>query len=487
MYSIGNNNCRPKRLQGIRRKMLELDCIGCSEENLKFVFDSFSNFESDLLRAESNLQVCADDAQSSDGIRSIFPCILKHVLNVLPMLPAASEVSDCELNTRPCQDDLSDKPGQLNLIIQSDRLRSFLGLALLSFGGTLSSNVILFNATTLPVTQTQVESFSVALVKGLSDTSEAGPAIAQSELDELLDIDLEIPNNDDIRAFADTWNRSLILWDSGVISSSDLPANYSNSFFDLTEASSFVSDFKRDRVSVKREGFNGFGDAWTKAVEGQQFEKARLLAGVCANVRVKIEQELTLTRIGFQAKLEIGNDGSTPLEEISVTLRINPFQNYTYDATSLFVIDEPDLNKITSVDGNGTLIANSDGAVTWLMMPLTEAAPVFDTKYEVSGILFYVISGVEYIQNLSPDTITVKPDPQLHLTYFHSRIAFSDDPFTEDIIEPAQPFHLGILIENKGCKYCLSLSNMHLHILYTIISIFQYIFFVQMAKHQMSR
>merc|ERR1719343_1461329 len=75
---------------------------------------------------------------------------------------------------------------------------------------------------------------------------------------------------------------------------------------------------------------------------------------------------------------------------------------------------------------------------------------MFDTKYEVSGILTYVISGVEYVQNLSPDTITVKPDPQLHLTYFYSRTAYSDDPFTENIIEPAQPFHLGILIENRG-------------------------------------
>ena len=47
------------------------------------------------------------------------------------------------------------------------------------------------------------------------------------------------------------------------------------------------------------------------------------------------------------------------------------------------------------------------------------------------------------------DTITVRPDPQLYLTYFHSREVFSDDPFTPQI-EPPIPFQLAILIENKG-------------------------------------
>lgn len=67
----------------------------------------------------------------------------------------------------------------------------------------------------------------------------------------------------------------------------------------------------------------------------------------------------------------------------------------------------------------------------------------------MSGILVYRIDGIEYVQNLAPDTITVKPDPQLYLTYFMSRTVYSDDPFSVEL-EPALPFHLGLLIENRG-------------------------------------
>ena len=186
-----------------------------------------------------------------------------------------------------------------------------------------------------------------------------------------------------------------------------------------------------------------------KGVEGQQFEEARILAGVCANVRLQIRQELTLTRIGFEAQLEVSNAGASPLEDFSVTLRINQFSDFENDSTDLFVVGSPELDGITSIDGNGTLSANSDGSVRWLMIPLTEAAPQFDTIYAVSGIMVYTIDGVSYTQNLAPASITVRPDPQLYLTYFQSRVAYADDPFTAEI-EPSTPFHLGILVENQG-------------------------------------
>lgn len=182
---------------------------------------------------------------------------------------------------------------------------------------------------------------------------------------------------------------------------------------------------------------------------------------------MKIEQELTLTRIGFEARLEISNDGPVPLTDLSVTLRVNPFNNFTEDSTELFVFGDPQLDEVTSVDGEGVLPAATTGRVVWLILPLTEAAPQFDTKYDIGGILLYTIDGVEYIQNLAPDTvsqvsprfnhrltssrqITVMPDPQLYLTYFHSRNVYSDDPFTAGVVEPAIPYQLGLLIENRG-------------------------------------
>ena len=48
-----------------------------------------------------------------------------------------------------------------------------------------------------------------------------------------------------------------------------------------------------------------------------------------------------------------------------------------------------------------------------------------------------------------PDTITVKPEPQLRITYFQPRDVTGDDPFTPEVESPI-PFTLGVLIHNQG-------------------------------------
>ena len=129
-------------------------------------------------------------------------------------------------------------------------------------------------------------------------------------------------------------------------------------------------------------------------------------------------------------------------------MRVSPFGNVSEDATDLFVFGEPELTDITSISG-GVIEPKSNAKSTWLILPLTEAAPVFSENYDISGVLRYTIEGVWYTQGLASDTITVQPDPQLYLKYFHSREVFSDDPFTP-IVEPSIPYQLGLLIENRG-------------------------------------
>jgi len=455
------NGCQSNRNENRRyRHMLQEDeCPMCSAEHLKLVYDTVGDQEIELLEAESKLQICVSEAKGQKGIKSLFPCVLRQSLEILSVALLALEVINCSFEKVECYGDLSNMPGQLNLLIQAGRFQSFLQLALLAFGGALAEDAesILVNTTAIP-SLSQLEDFSMAVVNGLSDASEGGRSLSLGETGDLLAVGLEVPAEEDVLYFADTWNRSLNLWDLGVVSTIDLPMGYANGFFDLSEASALIEKFENDRAAVRDEGFAGFGDAWRKGVEGQAFEQARVLAGICANVRIRIRQELTLTRIGFEARLEVSNDGTFALENIAVTLRVNPFGNFTEDATDLFAIGNPDLFLISDVDGSGTLAAKSTGEAMWLMIPYTEAAPEFDTRYDVSGLLVYTIDGVEYQQNLAPDTITVRPDPQLYLTYFHSRVAYADNPFTEDVKEPSLPYHLGLLIENRGYGEALNLK-----------------------------
>ena len=440
-----------------RHRALMLGCAECATEEVKAAFQYVDNNESALLEAEQSLQTCVDDAEASGGTRSLFRCVMIHAIKFISIMPLLSSVTTCQLGQELCYtaDDLSTSPGLVNLLLQSKRLESFIELSLLPFGGNLhvDEEVTLLDATL--ANQTQFEAFSSVLIEATSEGGENGESISASELLSLNALNLEVPNSIDIEAFAMLWNKSLDMWSMGVFSEGDYmmgneTLSMTPSFFDLSLAKSIATAYTDARRSIHREGFNGFGDAWLSAVEGQQYEEAKKLAGVCAAVRVRIEQELTLTRTGFEAQLEIRNDGSSPLTDLSVILRAAPFGNVTSDATELFVFGAPNLDGVTAVDGTGMVGSETTGQATWLIIPLTEAAPMFETKYDIGGILTYSIDGVEYVQTLGSDFISVQPDPQLFLTYFHSRLAYSDDPFTKGLVEPSVPFFLGLLIENRG-------------------------------------
>ena len=435
------------------RRALSIACPECSKDSLKTLFQQVDIREADFLAVESAIENCVEAAFGSGGAKNLFPCILRRSPNIINLVPLASDVISCQLAQEACysDSDLQNNPGLFNLLIQSKRFKTIIDLILLPFSGYLTNviDVVQYANSTLP-TPEQTSDFSTVIVNALGDDSENGKAISASELQNIVGAAVHSPSDADLMRFSSAWNSSSALWDSGVFRTADLPANYSLDFFDLSVASELMVAFQNAQDSIKQESFSGLADAWLSAVEAREIEEAKRLAGVCASVRVQIQQELTLTRVGFEAQLEILNDGSFPLENVSVSLRATIFGNSTEEATELFVFDDPDLAGVSAVDGTGTMATNTQAKATWLILPLTAAAPMFDTKYDVGGVLTYTIDGVKYVQVLAPDTITVRPDPQLYLTYFHSRIAYSDDPFTPDIVEPTIPFQLGLIIENRG-------------------------------------
>ncbi len=389
----------PKHMTPFHRSLL-FGCEECDSEKLTVAFRETDNREAILLEAETFLSKCVEDAQNN--IKSLFPCIVSEVLAFIDLLPLTLEVLTCQIEREVCYspDDLTKSPGLVNLFIQSERMKAFVDLALLPFGGNLNgtaaSLVVPYDGNAI-INNTQLESFSAVMINAISDIGDSGEFISPTELSALLEIGINIPVELGITQFVLNWNHSLNLWNSGIFTSADSPANDSTTFFDLEAAEILMTDYTSSRNKVRNENFAGFGDAWLTAVEAQQVEEAKQLAGICASVRVEILQELTLTRVGFEARLEIQNDGDNSLEDLSVTLRVSPFGNVTNDATDLFVFGEPELTSLTSVL-NGTIYPHTIAKATWLIMALTEAAPIFETKYDVSGILKYSIEGVEYIQ-----------------------------------------------------------------------------------------
>jgi hypothetical protein len=181
--------------------------------------------------------------------------------------------------------------------------------------------------------------------------------------------------------------------------------------------------------------------------------------GVCAQVRLVIEQEAVVTRKAIGATLEISNESDdTPIENLGVTINI-------YDAAGnlandRFVILKPELMRLTpmaapTTDGfiiNGeplSLAAASTGSARWVILPTDAAAPEEPQQYFVGGVLAYTAGGVPGSAELTPGQVTVYPNAKLYLKYFHQRDVFADDPFTDEV-EPSIPFLLGVMVENRG-------------------------------------
>ncbi len=170
--------------------------------------------------------------------------------------------------------------------------------------------------------------------------------------------------------------------------------------------------------------------------------------GVCARVRLQLDQDLVVTRTALNATLElVNNSPDQPLDDLSAEIDVTDISGNVVN--ELFGVRAPELNGLTSVDGTGRIAAGSSGRAAWLLFPSPDAAAEGPTPYAVSGLLTYTLGGRRLTVPLDPVLISVWPDAKLRLKYFHQRDVFSDDPFTPEI-EPAEPFSLGVLIENVG-------------------------------------
>jgi hypothetical protein len=185
---------------------------------------------------------------------------------------------------------------------------------------------------------------------------------------------------------------------------------------------------------------------------------------VCATVRLRLDQEVTMTRTAFEGTLQISNRADQPIEDLQVFLSVMDVTSGTA-ANDRFAFSDPALKNVTvgrqdEDDVWYVIPANADGSLIWTLLPTDEAAPEGPTEYTVGGLMTYVLAGTQYTVPLFPAPITVYPDAALHIKYFHQRDVFSDDPFTDEI-EPAIPYDLGILITNagKGTAHNLTITS----------------------------
>ena len=296
--------------------------------------------------------------------------------------------------------------------------------------------------------------FSQVLNPTMDDGSDAGVMISASELSTILAV--PPPNGttiERVRRMVERVNNTLSGWNNGQLE--PLPGLNMASYSTVLE---FARNINESNQVAINNGFLSYLDAYN-FVSGQINEVDNLEAevGVCAVIRIRILQELALTREAFQARLEIDNQESSPLQQIDIEIIITDTETGER-ATNRFSIGNGTLSGSLSIVNDGWLLpSDMSGSIEWLIIPYSEAAPESDHVYDVGGSFNYIVDGENISVPLSPTPITVQPDPSLLVHYFLESRVIGDDPFTE-VVEPSIPFTLGVAVKNAGYGTAFSLQ-----------------------------
>ncbi len=185
---------------------------------------------------------------------------------------------------------------------------------------------------------------------------------------------------------------------------------------------------------------------------------ARADDSICARVKIEILQEVTLARQGFEARMKITNGlTAAALNDVQVTVKFMDAAGAPVPASSNPNDTNPSVLFFIRAQGAGAPASVGPASVadiSWLIVPALAAGGTQPEGrvFFVGATLTYRIGSAPEVQrvDVTPDYITVKPLPNLRLDYFLTREISSDDPLTPDVIEPAEPFTLGVRVLNIG-------------------------------------
>ena len=251
------------------------------------------------------------------------------------------------------------------------------------------------------------------------------------------------------RSFISRWNNTLLYYKGEYDRVEDTFAleNYDEEATELADIHN----------SLTRLGYSGFDELITK--ECDKFSQAISDAGgtgsVCSTITLEFKQTLSLTRQAFLGTLTVKNNNeSTAIEDFQLHLEVRDPQGNLAGADKM-EIHTKSLDTFTGNEALGsgwTLDAGKTGIATVEYIPTDKAAPETDVPYTFGGTVSFIdpYTGLAVTRALTPQTLTVRPCPQLYLDYFMQRDVLGDDPLTADVVEPSLPAEFALLINNRG-------------------------------------
>lgn len=214
------------------------------------------------------------------------------------------------------------------------------------------------------------------------------------------------------------------------------------------------NEIEKAEAESQKLGYISTNEMWL--TEGAKM-KERLdesSSSVCSSITLQFTQKMVMTRQAFRGTLTVFNGSEQEaMKDVKLILTVTD-EKGNIAMSDKFQVNPEKLEgftgKLDFTDG-WTLDAQKTGVATVLFIPTKKAAPTVETRYAFGGTLSYVdpFTGLEVTRDLTPITLTVKPSPNLDLTYFMQRDIKGDDPLTKEV-EPSEEAEFSLLINNLG-------------------------------------
>lgn len=225
-------------------------------------------------------------------------------------------------------------------------------------------------------------------------------------------------------------------------------------YIDLSKVAGYVNEINSANEQSVLMGYESTTDMLRKEyalLKGRLDESS---SSVCSSITLQFTQKMVMTRQAFRGTLTVFNGNEQEaMKDVKLTLIVTD-EKGNIAMSDKFQVNPEKLEgfngKLDFTDG-WTLDAQKEGVATVLFIPTKKAAPTVETRYAFGGTLSYVdpFTGLEVTRDLTPITLTVKPSPNLDLTYFMQRDIKGDDPLTKEV-EPSEEAEFSLLINNLG-------------------------------------
>lgn len=225
-------------------------------------------------------------------------------------------------------------------------------------------------------------------------------------------------------------------------------------YIDLSKVAGYVNEINSANEQSVLMGYESTTDMLRKEYALLKERLDESSSSVCSSITLQFTQKMVMTRQAFRGTLTVFNGNEQEaMKDVKLTLTVTD-EKGNIAMSDKFQVNPEKLEgfngKLDFTDG-WTLDAQKEGIATVLFIPTKKAAPTVETRYAFGGTLSYVdpFTGLEVTRNLTPITLTVKPSPNLDLTYFMQRDIKGDDPLTKEV-EPSEEAEFSLLINNLG-------------------------------------